>query len=255
MSKVLYEELIPQEFTVRLAQCPIAYLPLGTLEYHGEHLPLGADGLQAKGFFINLAQKLGGIVMPMLFLGPEFSTIVDGELLTGVDTWTGECLYNGELKVNVPGKKLREPGKFPGSAYWISDEGFNVIMEATLAQIARAGFKILVTHGHGPSRIIVQKKRDEWSKKYGLAIFTCKGEHDAGFGVMTDHAAFNETSLTLALRPDLVKMERLPKDRNDWPLGVVGRDPRDASASTGAQIIEHETQRMIRILQAALDGL
>jgi len=41
---VFYSELTPQEFRERLAQAPIAYLPLGTLEWHGEHLPLGADG-------------------------------------------------------------------------------------------------------------------------------------------------------------------------------------------------------------------
>lgn len=41
--KVLYEELCPAEFQERLQACPVAYLPLGTLEWHGPHLPLGAD--------------------------------------------------------------------------------------------------------------------------------------------------------------------------------------------------------------------
>ena len=69
--KVLYAELTPQEFRERLAQAPVAYLPLGTLEWHGEHLPLGSDGLQSQGFFERLARKVGGIVLPMLFLGPD----------------------------------------------------------------------------------------------------------------------------------------------------------------------------------------
>jgi creatinine amidohydrolase len=69
--KVLYAELTPQEFRERLAQVPIAYLPLGTLEWHGEHLPLGSDGLQSLGFFKHLARRVGGIVLPMLFLGPD----------------------------------------------------------------------------------------------------------------------------------------------------------------------------------------
>jgi hypothetical protein len=38
--KVRYDELLPHEFRKRLAERPIAYLPLGTLEWHGEHLPL-----------------------------------------------------------------------------------------------------------------------------------------------------------------------------------------------------------------------
>ncbi|MCI6432882.1 MAG: hypothetical protein SPF19_13270 [Oliverpabstia sp.] len=33
--KVLYEELCPKEFEERITVCPIAYLPLGTLEWHG----------------------------------------------------------------------------------------------------------------------------------------------------------------------------------------------------------------------------
>jgi len=39
-----------------------------TLEWHGEHLPLGADGLQSQGLFVELARKCGGIVLPILFL-------------------------------------------------------------------------------------------------------------------------------------------------------------------------------------------
>ena len=69
MEKVLYEELCPEEFKERLKECPIAYLPLGTLEWHGPHLPLGADGIQPLGLFVRVAEKIGGIVLPTLFLG------------------------------------------------------------------------------------------------------------------------------------------------------------------------------------------
>ena len=58
---VNYEELTPTEFRARLAEAPIAYLPLGTLEWHGEHLPLGSDGIQARGFFVELAHQVGGM--------------------------------------------------------------------------------------------------------------------------------------------------------------------------------------------------
>ena len=43
IERVLYEEMTPAEFRARLVAAPIAYLPLGTLEYHGEHLPFGVD--------------------------------------------------------------------------------------------------------------------------------------------------------------------------------------------------------------------
>ena len=48
MKKVLYEELLPEECVQRIQEMPVAYLPLGTLEWHGPHMPLGADGIQSK---------------------------------------------------------------------------------------------------------------------------------------------------------------------------------------------------------------
>ena len=40
MRKVLYEELLPEELVQRIQEMPVAYLPLGTLEWHGPHMPL-----------------------------------------------------------------------------------------------------------------------------------------------------------------------------------------------------------------------
>lgn len=65
--KVLYEELTPGEFRERMAVAPIAYLPLGTIEWHGEHMPLGSDGIQPFEFFREVAAEVGGIVLPALF--------------------------------------------------------------------------------------------------------------------------------------------------------------------------------------------
>lgn len=58
--KILYEEMRPEEFLESLNKFPVAYLPLGTLEWHGLHMPLGADGLQAKGIMEKIAAKIGG---------------------------------------------------------------------------------------------------------------------------------------------------------------------------------------------------
>ena len=59
-TEVRYSELRPAEFRTRLAERPLAYLPLGTLEWHGEHLPLGADSIQSEGLMIECARRLGG---------------------------------------------------------------------------------------------------------------------------------------------------------------------------------------------------
>ena len=245
--KVLYAELTPQEFRDRLAAAPIAYLPLGTLEWHGEHLPIGSDGLQSAGFFTGLAREAGGIVLPMLFLGPDRILEEDGRELYGMDICTG-----------MPEDKRYKNQQLAGSAYWVPEETFRTIIEATLKQLSRAGFKIVVAHGHGPSTGFFQKNAAQWKEKFGLETFTCwGGELDRqGMGIQVDHAAMNETSLVMALRPELVQMERLPKDPNSWPVGVGGKDPREfASVKLGHEILKIQTERMAKILRQAMTKL
>jgi len=240
--KVLYAELTPQEFRERIAAAPIAYLPLGTLEWHGEHLPLGSDGLQSYGFFIRLAREAGGIVLPMLFLGPDRRVEVDGRELYGMDT----------LGENRPEGKRYKNQQLAGSAYWVPEETFMTIIEATLKQLKRAGFKIVVAHGHGPSTGFFNKNKDRWKEKFGLETFSCWGGPQ-GMGIQVDHAAMNETSLVMALRPELVRMDRLPEDPNSWPVGISGKDPRTlASAGLGEEILKLQTERMAKILSQEL---
>jgi len=75
-------------------------------------------------------------------------------------------------------------------------------------------------------------------------------------GIQVDHAAMNETSLVMALRPELVQMERLPEDPNSWHVGVGGKDPREfATAELGHEILKLQTERMAKILQQALAKL
>lgn len=245
--KVLYAELTPQEFRRRIAAAPIAYLPLGTIEWHGEHLPLGSDGLQSYGFFIHLAREVGGIVLPMLFLGPDRMRKIDDRELYGMD-----------ICIGMPEKMRYKNQQLAGSAYWVPEETFRTIIEATLKQLHRAGFRIVVAHGHGPSTNFFKKHTDEWKEKFGLETFVCWGsEFDRqGLGIQVDHAAMNETSLVMALRPELVQMDRLSKDPNEWPIGVGGKDPRTlASPELGRKAITLQTERMARILRNALANL
>jgi creatinine amidohydrolase len=245
--KVLYAELTPSEFRERIAAAPIAYLPLGTLEWHGEHLPIGSDGLQSQGFFEHLAREAGGIVLPMLFLGPDRVQEEDGRELYGMDI----CHAASE-------DRRYESQQLAGSAYWVPDDTFHVILDAIMKQLRRAGFRIVVGHGHGPSTNHFRERSAEWKEKLGLECFHCWGsEHDKeGLGIQVDHAAANETSLVMALRPELVQMERLPQDPKKWPVAIGGRDPREfASPEVGRKAIGLQTKRMAKILLDALSAL
>ena len=127
MKKVLYEELLPEEFVQRMLEMPVAYLPLGTLEWHGPHMPLEADG-------------------------------------------------------------------------------------SIFAQLSRAGVRIVVGHGHGPSINAFQELTEEAEEKYGLRIFTAWTY------------AEDESNL----------------------IGIAGRHPvRDSSAAFGNEILEYTMKTLI----------
>ncbi len=244
---VLYTELRPQQFRERLATAPIAYLPLGTLEWHGEHLPLGSDGLQSQGFFVELAQEVGGIVLPMLFVGPDRQRDTPDGPLFGMDL----CLTD-DPRHRYPTQQLA------GSAYWVPDGLFHDLLRAVLTQLARAGFRIVVGHGHGPSTKAFAAGHDEWRGDLGLETLTCWGSDvdREGLGIQVDHAAMNETSLVMALRPELVDLSTLPADAKEWPVGVGGQDPRvHASRELGLRIIAMQKERLVGMLRTLLASL
>ena len=102
--KVRYAELRPQEFRERLAQRPLAYLPLGTLEWHGEQLPLGSDAIISEGVMCECARRFGGIVLPPVHLGPDRAAPRPaGGFLQGMDM----------AGVTAPNRQL------DGSCYWV----------------------------------------------------------------------------------------------------------------------------------------
>lgn len=235
----LYIELCPKEFRERIKECPVAYLPLGTLEWHGPHNPLGADGIQSEGFFERFANEYGGIVLPKLFLGPDRKKIVDGIEYYGID------YSNNDDPVIA-----YDDCQLSGSAYYVDDELFEMILMNIAKQLVRAGFKILVAHGHGPSTFAFKRLKDKFKDTYGLdtlTLFDLDIEDELKF--QNDHAAANETSIMMALRKDLVHMEY-----NDEEVmkAVYGKDPRIfASEKLGNEIIDIN----IKYLKEALDTM
>jgi creatinine amidohydrolase len=240
--KVLYEELTPAEFSERIAKCPVAYLPLGTIEWHGLHLPLGSDGLQSEEFFKKLAAEAGGIVLPKLFLGPDFDSVSNGKEYYGMDCgklFSKQCTYDFQ--------------QLKGSAYWVPDTVFSLMIDGIMKQLGRAGFKMVVAHGHGPSTNFIGKHAPEYASKYGLKVLNCWGNDTLDLCLMCDHAAANETSLMMYFRPELVKMKNLSTDLKDWPLGIMGDDPRTkASAAHGKAISDAEIKKMAAVIRREL---
>jgi len=225
--KVRYDELLPHEFRKRLAERPIAYLPLGTLEWHGEHLPLGSDAMQSEGLMVECARRLGGIVMPPIYLGPDRAKPTDdGKMLVGMDY----------------AESTTPPRQLDGSCYWVP-AGFHLLLvDAILAQLKRAGFRAVFADGHGPSRSSWAENLSERQARFGLKLFGVTRDIARQWKSQMDHAARNETSLMMQLRPGLVDLSQLPPSRSTWPQGVAGEDPRDATAAYGKECFEKSVE-------------
>jgi len=231
---VFYEDLTPSAFRKRLAAAPVAYLPLGTLEWHGEHLPLGTDLIISRSFFATLAENVGGIVLPGFFLGPDRITTIDGHDYIGMDT------------------EPSQPKHLDGSAYWIPDGLYADMLYAALKQLKRAGFKVVVAHGHGPSTGIFAQNLEKWEQELSLRLLHC-WHQGGGEGIQTDHAGINETSLTLLYRPDVVELSALEED--EFSGSMFGNTPfADASAKHGANVAAIHATRMESLIKSALGG-
>jgi len=239
MEKVLYEELRPREFAERIAKAPIAYLPLGTLEWHGLHLPLGADGIQSRGLFCEMARRVGGIVMPMLFVAPDKTAEINGTTYIGMDFWH-----------RPEGEAARQ---LEGSAYYVPDDFYAQLLEHIMVQLKRAGFQMVVGHGHGPSNKAFRAMIPLMKEKYGLTLINAQFE-DAERGFQDDHAAANETSIMLHFHPEWVDMNELDPDPSVFPEAVSGDDPRIyASAEEGRLATEETIQRLTQEIRKHLE--
>src|SRR5437879_13771242 len=71
MRTVEYELMRPPEIAQARARLPLAFIPIGPLEWHGPHLPMGMDGLHAHTVAMEVARRVGGVVLPTYYLGSE----------------------------------------------------------------------------------------------------------------------------------------------------------------------------------------
>jgi creatinine amidohydrolase len=73
MSLVRYEHLNGEEARQILTARRLAILPIGALEAHGPHLPVGTDNLLAQAIAERVAEQLGGVLLPLLPYGQVWS--------------------------------------------------------------------------------------------------------------------------------------------------------------------------------------
>ena len=62
-AKTKFEEMLPAEIIAQTKGASIAYLPVGSMEWHGPHMGMGMDTAHAYAVALGIAQELGGAVL------------------------------------------------------------------------------------------------------------------------------------------------------------------------------------------------
>lgn len=197
-----YEELRPDQLEELIAASPVAYWPLGLLEHHGWHLPIGFDGIKARRICERIAARNGGIILPTMWWGGG----------GGHDVFKWSHYQNPQAIV--------------------------AMLDTTARQLLDFGFRALVLlAGHYPWQSFLDDTVPTLRQDYPQALVLAGTEVSiCGDAVQLrgDHAAKEETSFGLALFPEFVDQEALKPGHHDdvWPaLGAPPEEKRHPSVN------------------------
>ena len=252
MAEVRYHMLRPEQIVARRKECPAVYIPLGTLEWHGEHNPVGADTLQAEGLAILCAQKGGGLVFPPLYYG---ESRVESLMEAGAE--------DREL---IAEKMGLSPENFSANKhpFTATEQALNYhkLLVHVLAEAESLGFEVgVLVAGHYPlidyaraAALHFNKRR--YSRYHGMLAWACldysliQDKYDCA----GDHAAGWETSHLLALYPQTVDMNLLP-GKGQKLIGVAGKmAPQDSSAEFGRETLEATAEVVVKEVKHRLEN-
>ncbi len=181
---VKMEELNALQFKEAVGKsAKTAILPIGVLEKHGPHMPLGTDVFTARALAVQAAEKEYAVVFPWYY----FSQINEAKHQPGTMAYSPELIW--------------------------------AVLQETLDELSRNGFeKIIIVNGHGGNNAFLEyfcqcqlaRKRD-----YSVYLYLTSYDPDvirkAESMTMHDkydqHAGNRETSMVKAIVPDLVHPE------------------------------------------------
>ena len=238
------EELTALEFKEALVKSSeTAVIPIGVLEKHGTHLPLGTDLLDVREVVLKAVEKEYAIVFPSYI----FSQIFEAK---------------------------HQPGTIAYSQKLIWD-----VLQETCDELGRNGVKkIVLVSGHGGNNSFLPffcQCQLESKKDYAVIFFqpAASRKPDSEIGKLlkpggSGHAGQTETSVMLSHRPELVHMDRIGtqtyqdlKRIADVQQGMTGigwysrfpnhyaGDAAAASKELGVLLITEEAEQLAKLLK------
>ncbi|WP_456365504.1 creatininase family protein [Thermococcus sp.] len=230
------EELTWPDFDRIKGSVEVVILPVGSVEAHGRHLPLGTDTFAP----LEIARRV-----------EEKAKLKGKEVLLLPPIW-----YGHTFTLNV----------YPGTIN-VRPESLRMYVGDVLAEIAAEGFeRIIILNGHGGNVYPLIEAAEDVAELYpDVEIIMVSWWLDFREEILSvcssqGHAGEDETSVMLAVRGELVRMENargrrirrrfrtIRKDigRELFPEGI-NDDPSRASAEKGERILELVSEGVLRL--------
>ena len=200
VDSVYLAELSWPQFAEKVASGAPVFLPLGTTEQHGPHLPLNVDVVLPTSVCERVAREVGGLVAPTIPYGYKSMPRSGG----------GEA--------------------FPGTLS-LDANTFSLVVRDVIRGLGHHGVRrLVVVNGHfenswpsveGLDLGLRELRRDGITDMEVMRLeywdFVERATLDRLFpdgfpGTELEHASLLETSLMLLLRPELVEMDKVPSD-------------------------------------------
>lgn len=191
-----------------------ALVPIGGTEQNGPHIALGKHNARARELAARIAERLGSaIVAPVLSYVPEGP-------------------------IDPPGGHMRYAGTIS-----IPNDAFEKVLEGTARSLLRHGFRhVVFLADHGGYRASLDRVAVKIRGVHSLPEYYREMEHGGR----------DDTSLTLALVPELVRADRVAVARKGVE-GVQG-DAAGATASRGNELADEIVQRSVAAIGKATAG-
>lgn len=243
-----YEMMLPSQIRAALDSRWPLVLPLGVLEYHGEHMAVGMDTLAVTGV-LDIRKEMNLVILPPFYYGAASYAVEPPE-------------RNGTLHVDAEALLPFARAMFQGLLR-IGFRNIHVVVHHQTANFL-AGMPTDLAFKFAARQAIfafLEKERGEgwWGNEKMADYYAQQSAGDDPFnwikahplmtpdamdGYPFDHAGEGETSLMMALSPAAVDLSRLSEDK--W----YARSARQASVERGLK----GRERILARLRRALGG-
>jgi creatinine amidohydrolase len=227
------------EVEAAIKEFPVAILPMGATEQHGHHLPLGVDIYLAEGVSRKLSEKTGALLLPTQPFGYSW-------------VWR-----------DIPGTVS------------LQQHHVEAVIKDVAHSVARYGIKMLIlVNGHDANNASMKYATRELADELDIpVIYLFYPNLNKMIEELCDsptwhgmvHACEFETSLMLALKPELVDMSKAVREYPEKPRlygkssislgdlsksGVYG-DATKATKEKGEKMLNYFVNEMEQILLEA----